>query len=91
MSESKIKPVTLALGTALVSTAALIGTAQADANPFVVNALDAGHYIGDEAEGSCGEGKCGESSEDGAEGSCGEGSCGEDGAEGSCGEGKCGS
>ncbi|MEL7537133.1 MAG: hypothetical protein AAFX44_08500 [Pseudomonadota bacterium] len=95
MSDIKrVKPLALALGTALVGTAAMIGTAQAavDDNPFVATALSAGYNLGDDAEGSCGEGKCGEDgAEKGGEGSCGEGSCGEDkGGEGACGEGKCG-
>ena len=55
-----------------------------------------------DAEGQCGEGKCGEGMKDAeghcghhdkvAEGKCGEGKCGEGmkDAEGKCGEGKCG-
>ena len=60
-------------------------------NPFQADDLEFGSLsqnlnIGDDKEGSCGEGSCGEG--DDKEGSCGEGSCGEgagDDKEGSCG------
>lgn len=54
-----------------------------------------------DAEGKCGEAKCGEEMEKNGEGKCGEGKCGEEekgekkerhkDGEGKCGEGKCGS
>lgn len=82
-----------AIGTAFAATMAFAGTAAADANPFQAGDLDGGymqlaaHHADDkDAEGKCGEAKCGgdkaEKKED-AEGSCGgdkdrEGSCGED-------------
>ena len=105
MSEKKIgKPVAVAVGAALAgSFAAANADSDAGVSPFAITALGAGYMLGaQEAEGSCGEGKCGSDKESGAEGSCGgdkegEGSCGGDkGAEGSCGgdkegaEGKCG-
>ncbi len=89
MIERKLrKPAALALGTALIGSAALVGTVHAaDANPFVATALSAGYSVGEDAEGTCGEGTCSAEGEDkGGEGSCGE----EKGGEGSCGEGNCG-
>jgi len=101
MSDKKVmKPVAVAVGTALAGAFALSATANADTgvSPFAITTLGAGYLLGaQEAEGSCGEGKCGGDKEsegkDKAEGSCGgdkekaEGSCGGDKekAEGSCG------
>jgi uncharacterized low-complexity protein len=113
MAEKQVaKPVALAVGAALAGSFAVTGTASADTgvSPFSMTTLSAGYLLGaaaggdqdaKEAEGSCGEGKCGgdkESDAKKAEGSCGgdkeaEGSCGgdkEEAAEGKCGEGKCG-
>ena len=108
MAEKQVaKPVALAVGAALAGTFAVTGTANAEtgASPFSMTTLSAGYLLGlaggdqeaKEAEGSCGEGKCGGDKEAEAEGSCGgdkegEGSCGGDkkDAEGSCGEGSCG-
>ena len=105
MSEqTKMKPLAFAVGAALAGSLAAVSTANADANPFGLTSLSSGYQLGDSAEGSCGEGKCGgDKGEEGScggdkgeEGSCGgdkgeEGSCGGDkGEEGSCGEGKCG-
>ena len=105
MSEKQVgKPVAVAVGAALAGSFA---AAQADSDsgvsPFAITTLGAGYLLGaQEAEGSCGEGKCGGDKEAGGEGSCGgdkegEGSCGGDKeGEGSCGgdkeeaEGKCG-
>lgn len=90
----------LSLGSALVLSAALSGTAVASENPFAVNQLESGYQVADKhADGKCGEGKCGEGKcggEKDAEGKCGEGKCGEGKcggektSEGKCGEGKCG-
>lgn len=99
MSEKKVvKPVALAVGAALASSFAMIGTVSADGldNPFEISTLSSGYMLGT-GEGSCG----GDAEEDkGGEGSCGEGSCGGDSegegegedkdSEGSCGEGSCG-
>lgn len=91
------KPLTIALGTALVgglTAAAASAEGAYDDNPFAMEELSSGQLIAgaheeggcgedkDKEEGSCGEGKCGEDK--------GEGSCGESKGEGSCGEGKCG-
>ena len=94
MSEKQVlKPVAVAVGAAIAGAFVFSATANADAgvSPFSVTTLGAGYLLGvQEAEGSCGEGKCGGDKE--AEGSCG----GDKEAEGSCGgdkeeaEGKCG-
>ena len=74
MAEKQIgKPVAVAVGAALAGSFA---AAQADSDtgvsPFAITALGAGYLLGaQEAEGSCGEGKCGSDKEAGAEGSCG--------------------
>lgn len=84
-----------AIGTAFVASMTFAGTAAADANPFQVAELDSGYlqladaHAGDkDAEGKCGEAKCGgdkaEKKED-AEGSCGGDKDGDKDAEGSCG------
>ncbi|MDH3266300.1 MAG: hypothetical protein OEM25_04975, partial [Gammaproteobacteria bacterium] len=95
MAEKQVaKPVALAVGAALAGTFAVTGTANADtgASPFSMTTLSAGYLLGlagddqeaKEAEGSCGEGKCGGDKESDAKD--GEGSCGGDKeAEGSCG------
>ena len=103
MSEKQVvKPVAVAVGTALAGSFALSASADTGVSPFAITTLGAGYLLGaQEAEGSCGEGKCGGDKEAAAEGSCGgdkeaEGSCGGDKeAEGSCGgdkeaEGSCG-
>jgi uncharacterized low-complexity protein len=96
-----VKPLTVAMGAALLGTVAMSAYATS-ANPFNADELGSGYMqVGDEKgkEGSCGEkGKEGSCGEKGKEGSCGEkgkeGSCGEKGKEGSCGEkgkeGSCG-
>lgn len=110
MKRSKVvKPVALAVGAALAGTFAVTGVASADtgASPFAMTTLSAGYMLGagegtcggdkdkdKDAEGKCGEGKCGGDKDKDAEGKCGEGKCGGDkedkDAEGKCGEGKCG-
>ena len=101
--KSALKPVAMAVGTALATSVAGLAVADGE-NPFVMTSLTTGYMLGDAAEGKCGEGKCGgDKGEEGScggdkgdEGSCGgdkgeEGSCGGDkGEEGKCGEGKCG-
>jgi len=98
----RIKPLSVAIGAAFVTSLAIAPMASASDNPFGMQSLHSGYMVagGDKAkeEGSCGgdkakeEGKCGE-------GKCGEGKCGGDdmgahvhaaGVEGKCGEGKCG-
>jgi uncharacterized low-complexity protein len=106
MSDKQVvKPVAVAVGTALAGSFAISANADTDAgaSPFAMTTLASGYLLGAQ-EGSCGgdkeaEGSCGGDKE--AEGSCGgdkeaEGSCGGDKeAEGSCGgdkeaEGSCG-
>ena len=97
MNDKSVKPVAVAVGTALATSLASVSDANADSSPFSMTALSSG-YMADVAfgghgakgeEGKCGEGKCG--GEKGEEGKCGEGKCGGDkGEEGKCGEGKCG-
>ena len=87
-------------GSAFITTLGLVGAAQAVADAqFVAEDMDGGYLLAakSDAEGKCGEGKCGGDGDakSGAEGKCGEGKCGgdtdaKDGAEGKCGEGKCG-
>ncbi|MBN8888029.1 MAG: hypothetical protein J0I77_20115 [Rudaea sp.] len=57
MTNKLIKPLTLAIGTGLVGSLALVQIAQA--NPtFQMNSLVAGYALAG-TEGKCGEGKCG--------------------------------
>jgi len=85
------KPLTIALGTALVGglTAAAAASAgvATDDNPFAMEQITSGLLLAGDAEGSCGEakgeGSCGEGDDDSE--SEGEGSCGEAEGEGSCG------
>jgi uncharacterized low-complexity protein len=93
MSKQSIrKPLSIAIGAAVVSTLGATGIAnasQTDENIFSMQELSSGylfagaHETKEEGEGSCGEDKKKDE---------GEGSCGEDkeGGEGKCGEGKCG-
>ena len=92
MLNRKMKPVTLAVGTAFAASVAAAAVASADDNPFGVESLDRGYDLlaSSHGEGKCGEGQCGEDKGDEGkcgEGKCGEGQCGEDkgDAEGSCG------
>ena len=92
MANSK-KHLSIALGTAFLATS-IAPLASADVNPFSAQALSGGYDLANfskDAEGKCGEGKCGGEKTD-AEGKCGEGKCGGEkaDAEGKCGEGKCG-
>jgi uncharacterized low-complexity protein len=103
MIENKnVKPMAVALGSAVTATLATVSTAQADANPFGMTQLSEGYMVADshegkcggmkEKEGKCGEGKCGAKDKK-MEGKCGEGKCGgakDKKMEGKCGEGKCG-
>ena len=61
MSEKQIiKPVAVAVSTALAGTFAIAATADADTgvSPFAMTTLASGYLLGAQ-EGSCGEGKCG--------------------------------
>ena len=84
-------PLSLAIGTTLVSGLAAISTAQAESittpennNPFALSELSSGYLQTAEAseagsskmkDGSCGEGKCGGSMQKGSEEKTAEGSC----------------
>jgi len=91
MSKQNVrKPLSIALGAAVVSTLGVAGVASAsdtEADLFAMEELTSGYMTAGlgaskgEGEGSCGEGKCGED-KDGGEGSCGED---KDEGEGSCG------
>ena len=78
----KVKPITVAVGA--VMTACLAGAAFADTeeDPFALEAAGDGYDLlaGDDAEGECGEGKCGdEGGDDGGDDGGEEG--GDDGGE----------
>ena len=82
MNKSPKSPVALALGLTLASSALVVSTANAEANPFGMTELSSGYQVA--MEGKCGgnksmEGKCG-GDKAGAgkmkEGKCGEGKCG---------------
>jgi len=98
-----IKPLAIAVGTAIVTSLASVNTATAAENPFAMTELSSGYMVAEMAEGKCGEGKCGgakatDEAKAMKEGKCGEGKCGGAKAvdkakgmmEGKCGEGKCG-
>lgn len=91
---SKIKPLSIAMGTAVAVSSLGTTAVQADQNPFVTQDLAGGYNLASaDMEGKCGEGKCGGDKKAAKEGKCGEGKCGGDKKakkEGKCGEGKCG-
>jgi uncharacterized low-complexity protein len=90
-SSFRFKPVATLVGSALLAAGGVTQASLDSAHPFAAVELDGGYLLAakSEAEGKCGEGKCG--AKDEAEGKCGEGKCGaKDEAEGKCGEGKCG-
>ncbi len=86
------KPVAALIGSTFVATLGLSSVAYADTNPFTLNELEGGYQLAAaDAEGKCGEAKCGADADSkDSEGKCGAGAE-EKGAEGKCGEGKCGS
>ncbi len=102
MSKKTMKPISLAIGTAFVTTLAagnVSAATDANENPFAMNDLSSGYMqlasgYGDaksDKEGKCGEGKCGEDKDKGdKEGKCGEGKCGGKGEMKKNMEGKCG-
>ncbi len=83
--KSTRKPITAVIGSAFVSSALIMGAAQArNANPFAMNELSTGYTLaqGDKpAEKDVRKGK---------EGNCGEGKCGANKSKMKPGEGKCG-
>ncbi|SOD17116.1 hypothetical protein [Nitrosomonas ureae] len=81
MSKRIIKPVSIALGTALVTSLAATNlTAETPANPFAMSELSSGYMLayGDSAKKAVQEGKSDGKSEmkKDMEGKCGEGKCG---------------
>ena len=94
------KHLAAAIGTAFAASMTFAGAASADANPFQASELDSGylqvastHGADKDAEGKCGEGKCGgdkAADKKDAEGKCGGDKAADKDAEGKCGEGKCG-
>lgn len=77
MSEKNvIKPLTIAMGVAMVSSIAGTSVANAAENPFGMTELSSGYMVAAANEGKCGEGKCGGSMSKAKEGKCGEGKCG---------------
>ena len=101
-----LKSLSLATGAALSLGLASSNVLADTANPFGMTDLSQGYQVamsnGSEAEGKCGEAKCGGSKPKSSEGKCGEAKCGgskpaegkcgaSKPAEGKCGEGKCGS
>ena len=102
MKKNAVKPLSVAIGAAFITSLASAGAASASENPFGMTELSSGYMVADAHEGKCGEGKCGGDKKK-AEGKCGEGKCGGDKSkaegkcggdkkksEGKCGEGKCG-
>lgn len=106
--KSRHRSIAAIAGTTVIASLGAVPVVRADTgNLFATELLGTGYMLADkhEAEGKCGEGKCGASDEtkDPGEGKCGasqdksgtEGQCGASGeskedAEGKCGEGKCG-
>lgn len=90
-----------AAATTAAVTLALSGAAQAgETNPFSATSLQGGYQLAENAEGRCGEGRCGgdaapreRSSKDrSGEGRCGgNAASGDKASEGRCGEGRSGS
>jgi uncharacterized low-complexity protein len=100
IEKKNMKPLTVALGTAVTATLASIPAAQAGDNPFGMSKLSEGYMVAAE-EGKCGEGKCGSNAKKQKmeEGKCGakseekkteEGKCGAKPEEKKTEEGKCG-
>lgn len=97
-TKSELKPLVVAVSTALAAGAFGISAANADESPFQMTELSSGYMVTD-AQGEAQEGVAEE--EKTKEGKCGEGKCGGEEAdadasgedkteEGKCGEGKCG-
>jgi uncharacterized low-complexity protein len=63
MLNKRLKPITVAVGTAFAASLAAASLADVQDDPFGATELDAGYDLlatKGEAEGKCGEGKCGE-------------------------------
>lgn len=75
MAKQSMKPLAAACGVAFMASVALSPAALAAENPFQADELSSGYSLAGNAEGKCGEGKCGGEKAEG-EGKCGEGKCG---------------
>lgn len=77
--QHNLKPLAIAIGAALVASAAAIPAANADQNLFGMTELSSGYMTGDSGTIKFADGKCGGSQGEGkkGEGKCGEGKCGE--------------
>jgi len=69
-SKRNMKPLALAVGTALCGSIIALSSVQAETNPFGMADLSSGYMVAGMKEGKCGEGKCGGSMK-GKEGKCG--------------------
>ena len=85
MSERRLKPVALTIGSFVVASLGLSANGSTEGEMFEVSSVDDDSLTiaGAHKEGGCGEDKEG----DDDEGSCGEGNCGEDGEHGEGDEG----
>ena len=86
--ETKLKPITAALGATFAVSLMSSPIVSAEANPFSMIEHGTGYMVADSHEGKCGEGKCGGEGKKDKEGCCGDKHKAE--GEGKCGEGKCG-
>jgi uncharacterized low-complexity protein len=60
MNKKTLSPLAAALGAAFMASATLAPIASAVENPFAAEQLTAGYNLAEkDAEGKCGEGKCG--------------------------------
>ncbi|MGH1536977.1 MAG: HvfA family oxazolone/thioamide-modified RiPP metallophore, partial [Gammaproteobacteria bacterium] len=58
--KNEITPLSIAVGAALAASAFTMTAANAESNPFEINTLSSGYMVAEnDAEGKCGEGKCG--------------------------------
>lgn len=78
MLTTKKSSLAVAAGSLLTATLAFSPLVSADVNPFASAELNSGYMqmADKDAEGKCGEAKCGEDMKEG-EGKCGEAKCGE--------------
>lgn len=78
MLTTKKSALAVATGSLLTATLAFSPILSAEINPFASAELSSGYMqlVEKDAEGKCGEAKCGEDMKDG-EGKCGEAKCGE--------------
>jgi uncharacterized low-complexity protein len=77
------KSLAIVLGGAFATALAFAPIANADQNPFAMNALAKGYQVADAKDGKCGTGKCGANKKK-ADGSCCAGGASMKKADGSC-------